>query len=165
MAGVKQQASELVVVVRVGFDLGLVFAKTNAKQVTGHPVVFFVKYLVINVFKQLQLNGIGCFQCRFDAVDHAATNAVDKVAVKKSDRLIEFFRLLILPLAPLVRVHVGSGHTLSTVLENVQVVTASLFLDPRFVRVWPWCQAISPRVANRTTCRRNQRGFESRRVR
>ena len=53
-----------------------------------------------------------------------------KVAVKKSDCSIEFFCLLVLPLAPLIRVHVVCGYTFSTVLEDVQVVAASLFWIP-----------------------------------
>ena len=129
---VEEQGGDVAVVVEMLLDSIGVDAEVLAKQVAGHPIGLLVQNLVIDVLEHVELERITGLVGRFDAVDHAAADSVDEVAVEEPDGELNLAGEFDLPGAPIVFVEVAAGHLATVALEDVEQVAAGLGGVPDF---------------------------------
>lgn len=90
---------------------------------------------MIDIVEQMKLERIGIFACGFNTVNHAAANAMDEVAVEKSDRLIQAAHQVGLEFLPFFGLHVADCHTPTAAIKGVQVIGTNLLAVPDNRRV------------------------------
>ena len=135
VAGVKQQAADVFVVVRVLFDRFCVLSKLSTEEVASHPVGFLPQDLMIDVFEHVELKRVAGSVSRFDAVHDAASNSVDEVSVKEADRFDDLFLQVDFPALPIVQFHITDRDSATGSMKNVHRIEASGLPVPDLVSV------------------------------
>ncbi len=77
---------------------------------------------MIDIFEKFQLNGIAGPADRFDAVDHHAPHAANKVAVEKCNRGVQPGIQFAAPLVPGVEIEIVARHPFAAAIEDVQKI-------------------------------------------
>ena len=124
MRGVQQQRRHLLVVVQMLLNRVGVRAKIFAEQVAGDPIGLFVQNLVVDVLKHVELKRVAGLVGRLHAIDHAAADAMDEIAVKKPDRKLNLARQFQLPRPPVVFIEIAPGDPSAIALKNVEQIAA-----------------------------------------
>jgi hypothetical protein len=88
--------------------------------------MFFAKNLVVDVVKQMKLKRISISLGRFHSIDNRSTNTVDEIAVEERDCLIQPTHEICFEFLPLFGLHVANGHSTTTSVEYVQIITADV---------------------------------------
>ena len=130
VAGVEEHAADGIAVVGVLLYELFLGAEVDAEEVASEPVVFFAKDLVVEVIEEVELEGVGIVVGGFDAIDDAATDSVDEVAVEPGDGLIEPAHEVGFEFLPFFGLHVADGDAATTASEGVEVVGAGEFGGP-----------------------------------
>ncbi len=119
---IQRQAGNLARIVAVPGHFIRIATEILAKQISGDPVRIFAQDLMINVIKQLKLNGIAWPFRRLQTVDDGAAHAAHKVAIEKGNCNPQPADDLALPEPPGVFIQVAARYTATVVVEYMQIV-------------------------------------------
>ncbi len=109
--------------------------KVRAKEIASHPVRFLAQDLMVQVIDDMKLKRVARALDGLDAVNDAASRAVDEVSVEKGDGSIELSGQFGLPLVPFLLLEVIARDPPAAAIEEMQVITAGLGSSPHGRRV------------------------------